>query len=156
MTKEQLTDYIKDTYSGEVEVIENDQSEPYLIVNAAKVKDFAAFLHDDLKLQMTFLMNLSGVDTTERFEIVYNICSYHLKHRIFFKIILDHDKPEFDSVIKTWPAAIWYEREIWELFGINVRNHPDLTRFLLPNDWDQGAPMRKDWVGKDVVPFPER
>lgn len=156
MTKEELTDYIKETYSGEVEIIENDQPEPYMIIKAGEITSFASFLHDDLKLQMTFLMNLSAVDTGERFEMVYNVCSYRLKHRIFFKILLDHTNPECDSTLKIWPAANWYEREAWELYGIKIRNHGNLTRFLLPDDWDQGYPMRKDWVGKDVVPFPER
>ena len=156
MTKEVLTSYLIESFSGELEVIENDQPEPYFIVPAGQVVDFARLLHDDPKLQMTFMMNLSGVDTGERFEAVYNICSYRLKHRVYFKIILDRENPEFDTVREIWPAADWYEREIWELFGFNVRNHPNLTRFLLPDDWDQGHPMRKDWVGRDVEPLPER
>ena len=156
MTKEELTEYLKENFSGQLELIENDQSEPYFIVKPDQVVAFASFIHDDPKLQMTFMMNLSGVDTGEHFEVVYNICSYRLKHRVFFKTILDHDKPEIDTVMNVWPAADWYERELWELFGVNIRNHPNLTRFLLPDDWDQGFPMCKDWVGKDVIPFPER
>lgn len=156
MTKEELVHYISQNFSGQVEPIENDQPEPYFIVGPGDVVAFARFLHDDPKLQMNFLMNLSAVDTTERFEIVYNVCSYRLKHRLFFKTILDHDNPEVDSVMGVWPAANWYEREAWELFGITIRNHPNLTRFLLPDDWDEGHPLRKDWVGKDVIPFPER
>jgi NADH-quinone oxidoreductase subunit C len=156
MTKEELTSYLKENFPGRLEVIENNQPEPYFIVEAGQVVDFARFLHDDPRLQMTFMMNLAGVDTGERFEVVYNVCSYRLKHRLLFKTFLDHEKPEIDTVLKVWPAAIWYEREIWELFGIDVRNHPDLTRFLLPDDWDEGFPMRKGWVGRDVVPFPER
>jgi NADH-quinone oxidoreductase subunit C len=156
MTKEELTAYFNENFSGDLEVIENDQPEPYIIVTADRIVDFARFLHDDPKLQMTFMMNLSAVDTTERMEIVYNVCSYRLKHRVYVKVIIDRDKPEIDSVMKVWPAADWYEREMWELFGINVRNHPNLTRFLLPDDWDQGHPMLKDWVGRDVEPLPER
>ncbi len=156
MTKEELTEYIKDNFSGEPEVIENDQPEPYFIVKAEDVVAFSRFIHDDPKLQMTFMMSLSGVDTGERYEIVYNICSYRLKHRVFFKTILNHEKPEVDTVLDIWPAANWYEREVWELFGITIRNHPNLTRFLLPEDWDEGFPMCKGWVGKDVIPFPER
>jgi len=155
MTKEELTAYLKENF-GELELIENNQPEPYFIVKAEKVVDFARFIHDDPKLQMTFMMNLAAVDTGERYEIIYNVCSYRLKHRLFFKTILDHEKPEIDSVMKVWRAADWYEREAWELFGINIRNHPNLTRFLLPEDWDQGFPMRKGWIGRDVEPLPER
>jgi len=155
MTKEELTSYLQENFGG-LELIENDQPEPYFIVKADKVVDLARFIHDDPKLQLTFMMNLAAVDTGERYEIIYNVCSYRLKHRIFIKTFLDHDKPEIDSVRVVWPAADWYEREAWELFGINIRNHPNLTRFLLPEDWDQGFPMRKDWVGRDVEHLPER
>ena len=156
MTKEELTKYIKENFPRELEVIENEQSEPYFIVKADDLVSFCRFIRDDPNLIMNFLMNLSGVDTGERFEVVYNVCSYRLKHRIYFKILLDRQNAEFDTVRSVWPAADWYEREVWELFGMNVRGHPNLTRFLLPDDWDQGHPLRKDWVGKDVIPFPER
>lgn len=156
MTKQDLIAYIGENYSGTAELIENDQDEPYYIIPAKDVVAFSRFLHDDLKLKMNFLMNLAAVDTTEKFEIVYNVCSYKVKHRLYFKIIIDRDNPQFDSVISIWTAADWYEREIWELFGINVNNHPNLTRFLLPDDWDDGYPMRKGWQGKNVIPLPDR
>jgi len=155
MTKQELTGYIKQNFSGELEWVENNQPEPYVIVKAGDIVAFSRFIHDDPNLQLTFLMNLSAIDTKERIEIVYNVCSYQLKHRIYIKTIVDRDHPEIDSVMTVWPAANWYEREMWELFGVNVRNHPNLTRFLLPDDWDQGNPMRKGWVGRDVIPFPE-
>lgn len=156
MTKDELLAYIKENFSGELEVIENEQPEPYFIVKAQDLVEFSRFLHDDEKLLMTYMMNLSAVDTTENFEIVYNVCSLRLKHRIYFKIIFDYDKAVFDSVIDIWKAADWYEREIWELFGIDVKGHPNLKRFLLPDDWDEGHPMRKGWQGKNVIPMPER
>jgi len=156
MTKDELTGYIMQHFSGRLERIENDQPEPYFIVHCDDLTALARFIHDDPKLVMNFLMNLSAVDTKERFEMVYNVCSYPLKHRLYVKTVFDRDHPEVDTVMGVWPAANWYEREVWELFGIAVRNHPDLTRFLLPDDWNEGHPLRKDWVGKDVVPFPER
>ena len=156
MTKDELTRHITENFSGAIEIIENNQPEPYFIVKAGELRDFSRFIHDDPQLMLNFLMNLSAVDTGERFETVYNVCSYRHKHRIFFKVLLEHDSPEVDSVMKIWPAANWYEREAWELFGILIHDHPNLTRFLLPDDWDQGYPMRKDWVGLDVIPLPER
>ncbi len=156
MTKEELIAHITENFSGTLEIIETNQPEPYFIVKADELRDFSRFIHDDPQLMLNFLMNLSAVDTGERFETVYNVCSYRHKHRIFFKVYLDHDQPEVDSVMKIWSAANWYEREVWELFGILVHDHPNLTRFLLPEDWDQGYPMRKDWIGRDVIPLPER
>lgn len=155
MTKEELIAYIQENFSGKVELIENDMAEPYYQVAAGDIVEFSRFIHDDPKLMLNFLMNLSGVDTKEHFEVVYNVCSYRHKHRIFFKTVLPYEKAEIDTVIDVWPAANWYEREAWELFGITFVGHPNLKRFLLPDDWDQGHPLRKDWVGRDVIPFPE-
>jgi len=156
MTKEELTEYITENFKGELEVVETDQPEPYFIVKPGDLKTFSRLIHDDPSLLMTFLMNLAAVHTGERFEMVYNVCSYRHKHRLFFKIILDGANPECESVRKIWPAADWYEREAWELFGINVLNHPNLTRFLLVDDWDEGFPMRKGWTGEDFIPMPEK
>jgi NADH-quinone oxidoreductase subunit C len=156
MTKSELTAHITAGFSGRLEVLENPQLEPYVIVNPEDLVAFARYLHDDPALQMTFLMNLAGVDTGERFEVVYSVCSYQLKHRLLFKIQLPRDNAEFDSVMQIWPAANWYEREVWELFGMTVRNHPNLTRFLLADDWNEGFPMRKGWTGTDFIPLPDR
>ena len=60
-----------------------------------------------------------------------------------------------DSVQEIWPGANWYEREMWELYGFEIKNHGNLKRFLLADDWDQGFPMRKDWDAPDFVRFPE-
>ncbi len=155
MTKDDLTAYIQENFSGSLEVIETSQKEPYFIVPANQLVDFARFLHDDNRLLMTILMNLSGIDTGERFEIVYNVCSYRYKHRAYFKVKISHDHAEVDTVQRVWRAADWYEREVWELFGIAITGHNNLRRFLLPDDWDQGFPMRKGWEGRDVIPFPE-
>ncbi|MCK5124863.1 MAG: NADH-quinone oxidoreductase subunit C [candidate division Zixibacteria bacterium] len=155
MTKEELISYIQENFSGKVELIENDMPEPYFLIEPKAIVAFSRFIHDDNKLIMHFLMNLSGVDTKENMEVVYNVCSYRLKHRLFFKTVLPHEKAEVDTVKEIWAVADWHEREAWELFGINFNGHPNLTRFLLPDDWDQGHPLRKDWVGRDVIPFPE-
>lgn len=156
MTKAELITHITTTFPGRLELIENTQPEPYFIVQPEDLITFSRFIHDDPALQMTFLMNLAGVDTGERYEVVYNVCSYQLKHRLFFKIQLPHDNPEFDTIMQVWPAANWYEREIWELFGMTVRNHPNLTRFLLEDDWNEGFPLRKGWTGTDFIPLPDR
>lgn len=156
MTKQELTSYIQEKFSGEIQVIENDQKEPYLIIQPKDLHRFCRFIYDDTRLLLTFLMNMSGVDTKERFEVVYNVCSYRYKLRLYFKILIPYDKAEFDTIRDIWPVADWFEREIWELFGVNVNGHPNLKRFLLPDDWDQGYPMRKDWQGRDVITLPER
>jgi NADH-quinone oxidoreductase subunit C len=156
VTKDELIAYLKATYTGALDVIENQQKEPYLKIAAGEVAQFSRLIHDDSSLRMTYLMNLAAVDTGQTIEIVYNVCSYHLTHRLLFKTVIDREHPRIESVISVWPAANWYEREIWELYGVEVNGHPNLTRFLLTDDWDEGHPMRKGWTGTDFIVMPER
>jgi NADH:ubiquinone oxidoreductase subunit C len=95
------------------------------------------------------------VDTGERFEVVYNIASTGKKLRLDFKTALDRENPSVESITPVWPAAYWYEREMYELYGFEVNNHDDMRPLLLPEDWDQGFPMRKDWDAPDFVRMPE-
>jgi NADH-quinone oxidoreductase subunit C len=86
--------------------------------------------------------------------------SYHLLRisedpaRVRLQAWLD-DGEEIDSVIGVWPAADWYEREAWDMFGIRFRGHPNLARILMPDDWE-GHPLRKDYpIGGEPVRFSE-
>lgn len=89
-------------------------------------------------------------------EMVYHFCSTKYRHRLTFKVPLDRAKPEVPTIMEIFPGADWHEREAWELFGINIIGHPNLKTLLLPEDWDQGWPMRRDWdEGKDFVKMPE-
>ncbi len=79
-----------------------------------------------------------------RFELVYLLHSLGANRRLKVKCRLPGDAAEIDSVTSLWRAANWYEREVFDLFGITFRNHPDLRRIMLPEDW-QGHPLRKDY-----------
>jgi NADH-quinone oxidoreductase subunit C len=86
--------------------------------------------------------------TTGRFEIVYHIQNTSNWERLRIKAAIDGgtpDKlPEIDSLTAVWAGANWYEREIYDMFGVVFRNHPDLKRILMPVDW-VGYPLRKDY-----------
>ena len=79
-----------------------------------------------------------------RFEVVYHLHSLERNERIRLKCRTGGESPEIDSVTPVWRGADWYEREVFDLFGIRFRNHPNLTRILMPEDW-QGHPLRKDF-----------
>ena len=86
------------------------------------------------------------------------VVSYHLlklddePERVRVQAWLD-DGQEIDSVISVWPAADWYEREAWDMYGISFRGHPNLVRILMPDDWE-GFPLRKDYpLGGEPVRF---
>lgn len=155
MTKDELKSYLETSYS-ELTYSETGKYDLLFIVDAKQLVKTCEKLKNDEKLQFNYLGNISGVDTTEKFITVYHIASTSNNLRLDIKVILPHESPSVDSVQSVWPAANWYEREIWELYGIDIHNHDDLKRFLLPDDWDQGYPMRKDWDAPDFERFPQK
>jgi NADH-quinone oxidoreductase subunit C len=80
-----------------------------------------------------------------RFEVVYLLHSMERRsERLRLKCRLHGDHPEIDSVTSVWAGANWYERETFDLFGVRFRNHPNLTRIMMPDEW-QGHPLRRDF-----------
>jgi NADH-quinone oxidoreductase subunit C len=132
-------------------LLDTGRHDPMYRINPEDLLQVATALRDDAGLRFDYLCSLGGVDTTEHFEVVYSIASTINKIRLDFKLSLPYENAEVESVQRVWPAANWYEREMWELYG----NHDNLTRFLLPDDWDQGHPLRKDWDAPDFIRMPE-
>ena len=90
---------------------------------------------------------ITGVDNGEQaatMEVVYNLYSIPFNHHLMIKVILPRENPEIESVSHIWKTANWHEREIFDMYGINFKNHPDLRRILMPSDWE-GHPLRKDY-----------
>lgn len=155
MTPDELTAYVSSTFGSQMTLLDTGRGTPMFEIRPADLVELAGKLRDDSTLQLDFLCNLGGVDTGEKLEVVYNLSSTRTNVRLDFKCTLGYDNPEIDTVTGVWPGANWYEREVWELYGINVKDHPDLRPLLLPEDWDQGHPMRKDWDSPDFVRMPE-
>jgi len=79
-----------------------------------------------------------------RFQVTYSFLSHRLKQRIRLIAFLDGSTPTIDSITPSWPAANFYEREVYDLFGITFAGHPRLTRIMMPDNWN-GHPLRKDY-----------
>lgn len=124
-------------------------------VEAGTIVDLFAYLVENPDLKMNYLSAISGVDRTDFIEIVYFVTSLEYKHKLTIKTKVDRIGGKINSIQHLIPAANWFEREIWELYGVDFVNHPDLRRFLLPDDWDQGNPMLRDWDGRDFIKMPE-
>ena len=95
----------------------------------------------------SFLEDVTAVDwypSEPRFQIVYHFLSFSQKRRIRLIVRLNGDDPSVDSITPTWPAANFYEREIFDLFGVHFSGHPNLRRIMMPEDWN-GHPLRKDY-----------
>ncbi len=107
----------------------------------------ARFLKQDPQLRFDFLMDLTAVDHWKRkprFELVYHLYSRSKNARLRLKAPLGGSSPEAPSLTSLWPAANWYEREVFDMFGIRFRGHPDLRRILMYQEF-QGHPLRKDY-----------
>jgi NADH-quinone oxidoreductase subunit C len=88
----------------------------------------------------------------ERFTVVYHFYSTTHKHRLRLVVPVDESVAEVDSLTPLWPAANWLEREVWDMFGIRFRGHPDLKRILM-YDGFEGHPLRKDYAVKKRQPL---
>lgn len=157
MTKEEIINRFKDKFGSDMEVVENNQPEPYLYISASKYHKLCEFAKNDSGLDFDFLFQLGGVHYPDsRFELALCLTSHQKIHRAVVKVKLDKDNPEIVTVSDIWGTAAWHEREAMELFGIKFPNHPDPRPLLLYDDWDYGYPMRKGWTGPDFIPMPEK
>jgi NADH-quinone oxidoreductase subunit C len=94
-----------------------------------------------------FFEDMTAVDwfpASPRYQLSYHLLSHALMERIRLRVLVDDPDPVVDSIIPIWAGANFYEREVFDLFGIRFTGHPDLRRILLPDDW-KGHPLRKDY-----------
>lgn len=128
-------------------ILETKQAlgETTLIADAAKIVDLCRYLKNDEKfVRMTSVTAVDWFPSEPRYEIVYHLHSVDPIRRVRVKCTVGGETPEIDSVYSVWRSADWYEREIFDMFGIGFRNHPNLQRILMPLDWE-GHPLRKDY-----------
>jgi NADH-quinone oxidoreductase subunit C len=94
-----------------------------------------------------FLEDVTAVDwfpAIPRFQISYHIVSHSHKERIRLRVLIDESSASLDSITDIWPSANYYEREVFDLFGVRFNSHPNLRRIMMPEDWS-GHPLRKDY-----------
>lgn len=126
-----------------------------VIVPPGKIVDLCRELRDNQGFES--LMGLSAVDyypqTEPRFHLIYQFRSIAKKIHLEVRVELNGSEPVLDSVTAVYPGANWYEREAWDMFGIQFDGHADLRRLLMPYDWE-GHPLRKDYpLGYEEVQF---
>ncbi|GKS57079.1 NADH-quinone oxidoreductase subunit C/D 2 [Nitrospira sp.] len=117
-------------------------------VVAARIADIGRFLHDDPALAFDHITDVCSVDypeALERFEVVYHLLSLPHRHRIRVKARVPEENPSLPTVTGIWRGADFMEREVYDLMGITFEQHPDLRRILMPEDFDEGYPLRKDF-----------
>jgi NADH-quinone oxidoreductase subunit C len=120
------------------------RGEVSLVIAPNRIVEVSWYCHDELTF--TFLSDLTAtdyLDRSPRFDVIYHLTSIEHMIRLRLKVQTDLDVP-VDTVSEVWGAANWAEREVYDLFGIEFANHPDLRRILMPEGW-VGHPLRKDF-----------
>ena len=141
-----LGDYIEMAMQGAILKKEIVHGELIFTVRREGLKRFVTFLLNDATCDFKQLMDICGADypdQDERFEVVYNLLSLKHNFRIRVKVRTDEHTP-LDSVTGVYSSANWFEREVWDMYGVYFSNHPDLRRILTDYGFE-GHPLRKDF-----------
>jgi NADH-quinone oxidoreductase subunit C len=123
------------------------------VIRPESITGIMSFLKNDSRLLFDVLMDMTAVDyhgENPRFEVVYNLLSLPFNRRLRVKFRIEEGKP-VDSLTSMWGCANWLEREVWDMFGIPFKGHPDLKRILM-YDGFEGHPLRKDYPIKKRQP----
>ena len=124
-----------------------DRDELTVWINRDVIREACAILRDNPGCPFDYLCDVTAVDwfpSQPRFEVVYQLLSIPKKERVRLKARLDDESPVLESVTSVWPAANYFEREVFDLFGIRFTGHPRLERIMMPDNWE-GYPLRKDY-----------
>jgi len=121
-----------------------DRGELSLVIAANAIRAVCRTLQ---RAGYNFLEDVTCVDwypAEPRFQVTYHILSHKLKERVRLEVMVESIDPSVDSITPVWPSANYYEREVWDLFGVRFHGHPGLRRIMMPDDWE-GHPLRKDY-----------
>ena len=145
-----LGETVRQKFPNAVVSTVDQQGDPLVYLKRESAADVLKALKSDAEFSFDVLMDLFVVDylhweeKAERFEIVYNLYSTPKRQRLFVKVSVGEKDASLDSASSIWPAANWFEREAWDMFGVSFKGHPDLRRILM-YDGFEGHALRKDY-----------
>jgi NADH-quinone oxidoreductase subunit C len=146
-SEQKLVKKLREHFNGAVSEALEFVGQVSIRIEPARIVEVCNFLKDDPESSFNYLSDLTCVHYPMRqeapLEVVYNLYSIRQNERVRLKVSIT-ESSGVDSVTGVWPSANWMEREVYDLFGVNFKNHPDLRRILLPPDWE-GHPLRKDY-----------
>jgi len=143
-----LLDRIQQAFSSGISGLTEWRGDVAVTVSRDKLREVAQFLRDDPWMDFDYIVHVSSVDwpdDEERFEVVWEFYSIRKRHRIRLKARVPESDCVVDSLTDLWKGADFMEREVYDMMGIRFRNHPDLRRILMPDDYTEGYPLRKDF-----------
>ncbi len=143
MTKEELKIKIAELFSSATV----DETGEWLNINipAGDFLSAAEILRNNPELNFDFLFCQTCIDWKTNLTMVYHFESTKYRHQVVVKVQLDRNKSEIETVSHIWRTAEFHEREVYEMFGVNFLNHPDLRLLILPDGWEGKNPLRKDF-----------
>jgi NADH-quinone oxidoreductase subunit C len=130
-----------------VEGVKFDRDEMSIYVERSAIREACVLLKEDSVCPFNVFSDLTCVDwypSEPRFEVIYHLLSIANKERVRLKVKLNSSSSALESITSIWPGANYFEREVFDLFGIRFTGHPYLRRILMPEDWE-GYPLRKDY-----------
>ena len=135
---------LEQRFSASTQGGHNNLNEATVFLDPAAIVEACRFLkHEQGFIRLAGITCVDWTPADPRFEVVYLLHSIEKNVRLRLKCRVA-EGAEIDSVTPVWRAANWYEREVFDMFGITFRNHPDMRRILMPADWE-GFPLRKDY-----------
>lgn len=143
-----ILERLKERYEDGVVATTNTHGDDTAVLKRDVLLDACRFLKEDADLDMSLFVDVTAVDWLDRreprFEVVYQLKSLTKLHRVTLKVDVAESDAWVPSLTGIWKAANWFEREIWDMFGIKVMGHPNLKRILM---WEgfEGHPLRKDY-----------
>ena len=145
----QLHEKLKKRFPNAVIETHAHQGDETAVVKRESLLEIARFIQSDSEFQMNVLMDETavdglGMDWKPRFEVIYHFYSLIKNHRLRLKVRVEEIDAVVPSINDLWPAANWFEREIWDMFGIRFEGHPNLKRILMYEEF-VGHPLRKDY-----------
>jgi Ni,Fe-hydrogenase III component G len=142
MNQEELNTRLSEVKDKLIDIERTKENRIYLLCEAENNYDVCKFLFEDLALRFVIA---TGIDSDNWFEVLYHFSNDETSHVVTVKaFIRDRENPAIESISPFLPGAEWIEREIQDLFGIKIKNHPNMRRLILNDDWPEGVyPLRK-------------
>jgi len=149
MTSEEIVEKIKTDQGKAINSSEVNLGDSVIFVGAERIHDIAEYLKNDPDLDFDYLSNITGTDYLNeerepRFEVVYELHSIKKNHSIRIRVGLAEEDPTIPTVSDLWKGALYPERELFDMFGFNIKGHSNLSRLIMPEEWE-GNPLRKDY-----------
>lgn len=140
-----VVDGLSESFTDELIDVYQSSDDTFVRIIADANVEICRYLKEEH--HFIYLVDVFGTDrftSQDRFEVIYNLVSLRDQQRLFVKVWLPEENPEIESVTDLWASANWYERQTYDMFGIQFTNHPDFRRIYMPEDFEY-FPMRKEF-----------